>query len=118
VLSADAWPPDQTPDPHRVILVPFLLWCPHPGDPAPADDRCGDPLAARSDAGPPLAAATLPALRRAMVLHLQSLGHGDAEPLRWAITAVDPLLGLRLEGVAVVMAALAPGDFGEAETGG
>jgi len=134
VLSAAAWPLDQPPDPRRVILVPFQLWCPRSGDSAaesrpacppagpsesaPADQRSGDLLAARCDAGPPLAAATIAALQAAMGTHLRSLGHGDAEPLRWAITAVDPLQGFRLEGVAVAMAAPAPGESGAAERGG
>jgi hypothetical protein len=134
VLSAAACPPDQPPDPRRVTLVPFALWCPAPGapapetrpgcptagpgDPAPVDQRSGDQLAVRSDPGPPLAAVTIAALQAAMGIHLRTLGHGDAEPLRWAITAVDPLLGLRLEGVAVSMiASPAPADSGAVEGG-
>jgi hypothetical protein len=34
--------------------------------------------------------------------HLAGRGWSGAEPLRWAITAVDPGRGLRLEGVALV----------------
>ena len=43
----------------------------------------------------------LPQVRQSL-LHCaeQQLGPG-AEPLRWAITAVDPQRGLRLEGVLV-----------------
>ena len=43
----------------------------------------------------------LPQLRQALRLNAErQLGPG-AEPLRWAITAVDPQRGLRLEGVLV-----------------
>lgn len=43
----------------------------------------------------------LPQLRQALRLGAErQLGPG-AEPLRWAITAVDPQRGLRLEGVLV-----------------
>ena len=43
----------------------------------------------------------LPQLRQALLeCAEQRLGPG-AEPLRWAITAVDPWQGLRLEGVLV-----------------
>lgn len=41
------------------------------------------------------------ALGRAMTAHLEQCGHPGAEPLRWAITAVDPVLGWQVEGVAI-----------------
>lgn len=41
------------------------------------------------------------ALRAAIAVHLEALGWSGAEPLRWAITAVDPARGLQLEGVAL-----------------
>ncbi|MEB3352855.1 MAG: hypothetical protein VKM34_01275 [Cyanobacteriota bacterium] len=63
------------------LLVPFTFW------------RAGDDLPAR----PPV----LDNLRAAIAAHLADLGRPDAEPLRWAITAVDPERGLLLEGVAV-----------------
>jgi hypothetical protein len=47
----------------------------------------------------PADAPLLPQLRQALAeAAAAQLGPG-AEPLRWAITAVDPLRGLRLEGV-------------------
>ena len=50
---------------------------------------------------PDPAAPLLPQLRRALAaLAVGQLGPG-AEPLRWAITAVDPQRGLRLEGLLV-----------------
>ena len=48
--------------------------------------------------GPPF---SLAAIESAIRAHLTSLHQPDAEPLRWAITAVDPDRGLLLEGVAV-----------------
>jgi hypothetical protein len=71
-----------------IALVPFCLWLP------------------RGSAGtdvpvPPEPASLQDAIRR----HLVSLGHTGAEPLRWAITAIDPDRGLQLEGVAVCDAA-------------
>ncbi len=49
----------------------------------------------------PRDAPLLPQLRQALAeAAAAQLGPG-AEPLRWAITAVDPLRGLRLEGVLV-----------------
>ncbi|MCP9866973.1 MULTISPECIES: hypothetical protein [unclassified Cyanobium] len=43
----------------------------------------------------------LPQLRQALVREARRLAGAGAEPLRWAITAVDPRLGLRLEGIVV-----------------
>ena len=49
----------------------------------------------------PADAPLLPQLRQALAeVAASQLGPGS-EPLRWAITAVDPLRGLRLEGVLV-----------------
>ena len=47
---------------------------------------------------PPAPGAVLPRLRRA----LAEAAGADGEPLRWAITAADPDLGLRLEAVLIV----------------
>ncbi|MCP9900655.1 hypothetical protein KBZ12_09045 [Cyanobium sp. Cruz CV13-4-11] len=43
----------------------------------------------------------LPQLRQALVKEARRLAGEGAEPLRWAITAVDPVRGLRLEGIVV-----------------
>ena len=40
-------------------------------------------------------------LRCAIAAHLASLGWPGAEPMRWAITSVDPLRGLQLEGLGL-----------------
>lgn len=66
------------------LLLSFAFWLPR--------------AEAGLTAGGPADAATL---RRAIGAHLRALGWPGAEPLRWAITAVDPLQGLRLEGVAL-----------------
>lgn len=58
-----------------VWLVPFLFWL------SPA-------------AGP-----LLPQLRNALTREAEGRAGAGAEPLRWAITAVDPQQGLLLEGV-------------------
>jgi hypothetical protein len=71
--------------PNGPLLVPFTFW------------RAGDVGAA---AAPPRFPG-LDNLRAAIAAHLVDLGWPDAEPLRWAITAVDPDRGLLLEGVAV-----------------
>ncbi len=42
-----------------------------------------------------------PQLRKALVREACRLAGAGAEPLRWAITAVDPQRGLRLEGIVV-----------------
>lgn len=70
---------------HTPLLVPFTFW------------RTGDASAAAAPARLP----GLDTLRAAIAAHLADLGWPDAEPLRWAITAVDPNRGLLLEGVAV-----------------
>ena len=77
-------PPGLDPpaiEPPRPLLVPFFFWLP----PSACSLR-------------PLAPA---ALRSAIRAHLAELGWADAQPLRWAITAVDPLRGLQLEGVGM-----------------
>ncbi|MFM8606145.1 MAG: hypothetical protein ACKOBY_11630 [Cyanobium sp.] len=66
--------PQSAPQ-QAAVLVPFTFWW----------------------EGPP----ALPGLRAAIAAHLADLGWPAAEPLRWAITAVDPSRGLQLEGVAV-----------------
>ncbi len=43
----------------------------------------------------------LPQLRQALAREARRLAGEGAEPLRWAITAVDPRRGLRLEGIVV-----------------
>ncbi len=68
--------------PPHPILVPFCFWW-------PAAPLCCEP---------PEPAA----LGGAICAHLADLGWPGAEPLRWAITAVDPGRGLRLEGVGVM----------------
>lgn len=90
VLSHGSAGPDQpfepaASEPEGPFLVPFLFWLPHgaaasrqPDPPDPAD------------------------LRAAIAAHLEGLGWLGAQSLRWAITAVDPLHGLQLEGVGVM----------------
>jgi hypothetical protein len=53
---------------------------------------------------PPGAAALRPQVRQALQEHAGTAGWVGAEPLRWAITAVDPGRALRLEAVLVVPA--------------
>ena len=71
------------------MLVPFSFWLPRAAalSPGRSPDR----------ADPPDSAALSGAIRA----HLAGLGWPGAEPLRWAITAVDPLRGLQLEGVGL-----------------
>jgi hypothetical protein len=49
----------------------------------------------------PQAGALLPQLKRALGAEAQRLAGEGAEPLRWAVTAVDPQRGWRLEGMVV-----------------
>ena len=52
----------------------------------------------------------LPQLRQGLAREARRLACEGAEPLRWAITAVDPHRGLRLEGIVVApVPAPAPG---------
>ena len=98
--------------------MPFSFWLNH--DPLHHPPTSGeDPLfqSAAADAGPPvqtrpasgvapatgLPSAPCPeALQQAMSDQLAELGHPGAEPLRWAITAVDARRGLRIEGIGLV----------------
>ncbi len=102
VLSQGAAGSDGVLDPTavetpRLVLVSFSFWLAR----AASAESPPDPL--------DLAACTSPrpdppdptALRGAIAAHLAGLGWACAEPLRWAITAVDPLRGLQLEGVGV-----------------
>jgi hypothetical protein len=89
---------DPTPvKPPPLVLVSFSFWLaraasaespPDPHDPAAGTSPQPDPTA----------------LRVAIAAHLGGLGCPSAEPLRWAITSVDPLRGLQLEGVGVIQA--------------
>ena len=51
-----------------------------------------------------------------MAGHLNALGHPGAEPLRWAITGIDPQCGLRIEGIGLHRAAAAAGLPGDPVT--
>ncbi len=75
------------------MLVSFSFWLPRAAA-APSPGRSPD----RADPPDPPDPA---ALRSAIRAHLAGLGWPGAEPLRWAITAVDPLRGLQLEGVGL-----------------
>jgi hypothetical protein len=83
-------------EPPRILLVPFSFWLARDDDAAPPDPAAS--TSAQSGSPDPTA------LRGAIAAHLAGLGWAYAEPLRWAITAVDPLLGLQLEGVGVIQA--------------
>lgn len=109
------------------VLLPFCFWLPVDGDIAarlpsavPGRDRA-DPAAAtaRAASPPPPEPASQPPqpppqpplppqprqLRTAISAHLAAQGWPAAEPLRWAITAVDATRGWQLEGMAVQDAA-------------
>ena len=96
-------PPGLEPpalDTSALVLVPFCFWLPHAAGPTAPPDPEGPaasvtPQSNRLDPPDPVA------LRAAIAAHLGGLGWPRAEPLRWAITAVDPLRGLQLEGVGV-----------------
>lgn len=84
--------------PPRPVLVPFSFWLPRAACAAlPADPQAPSATPQSDRPDPPDPAA----LRNAIAAHLAGLGWPRAEPLRWAITAVDPLRGLQLEGVGV-----------------
>ncbi|QPN63171.1 hypothetical protein H8F25_16475 [Synechococcus sp. CBW1004] len=51
-----------------------------------------------------------------MAGHLDTLGHPGAEPLRWAITGIDPHHGLRIEGIGLHRVAAAAGLAGDPAT--
>ena len=82
------------------VLVPFCFWLPRAAGPtAPSDPE--DPAPSTSPQPDPPIPPDPAALRDAIAAHFAGLGWPRAEPLRWAITAVDPLRGLQLEGVGV-----------------
>jgi len=89
-------------DPPRPVLVPFSFWLPRADGAArqffPPDSQVPPDSPIRPDPPDPTA------LRGAIAAHLAGLGWACAEPLRWAITSVDPLRGLQLEGVGVIQA--------------
>lgn len=84
-------------EPSRSVLLPFCFWLPCAARATPPPDRDEQAASASPRSDPPDPTA----LRSAIAAHLAELGCADAEPLRWAITAVDPLRGLLLEGVGV-----------------
>ena len=81
----------------RLVLVSFSFWLAR----AASAESPHDPAASTSTQPDP---PDPTALRGAIAAHLAGLGWACAEPLRWAITAVDPLRGLQLEGVGVIQA--------------
>ena len=85
-------------DHQRLVLVPFSLWLPRAACAAPPADPQAPSTSPQPD--PPIPPDPT-ALCDAIAAHLAGLGWPRAEPLRWAITAVDPLRGLQLEGVGV-----------------
>jgi len=84
------WPAaaDAASDPLAPVLVPFGFWLPRP-----------------AASGLATSAPDAAWLSAAIAAHLAGLGWPDAQPLRWAITAVDPQRGLQLEGVGICEAA-------------
>ena len=102
VLSQGAAGSDGVLDPTaveqpRLVLVSFSFWLAR----AASAESPHDPAASTSTQPDP---PDPTALRGAIAAHLAGLGWACAEPLRWAITAVDPLRGLQLEGVGVIQA--------------
>ncbi|MFM7313276.1 MAG: hypothetical protein ACKO0M_08935 [Cyanobium sp.] len=63
------------------------------------------PLAADRPLAVPAPCPDPAVLIAAIAAHLAALGWPAAEPLRWAITAVDPRRGWQLEGIAMFAAA-------------
>lgn len=92
--------PPALPEKPSPLLVPFCFWLPHSSVGIPAGGSA-DPGSQRPQ--PPDPAA----LSVAIGSHLAGLGWSGTEPLRWAITAVDAVQGLQLEGV-VICASAAP----------
>lgn len=82
------------------VLVPFCFWLPHAAGPTAPPDPEGPAASVTPQSNRPIPPDHA-ALRDAIAAHLAGLGWPRAEPLRWAITAVDPLRGLQLEGVGV-----------------
>jgi hypothetical protein len=87
-------------DPPGLVLLPFCFWLPHAAGPTATHDQEDPTASARPRSDPPLPPDPA-GLRCAIAAHLASLGWPGAEPLRWAITAVDPLRGLQLEGLGL-----------------
>ncbi|MEY4808771.1 MAG: hypothetical protein RLZZ206_3160 [Cyanobacteriota bacterium] len=85
-------------DPPGPVLVPFSFWLSRAACAAPPADPQAPSTSPQPDPPDP---PDPTALRGAIDAHLAGLGWACAEPLRWAITAVDPLRGLQLEGVGV-----------------
>ena len=84
-------------EPPPLVLVSFSFWLAR----AASAESPHDPAASTTTQPDP---PDPTALRGAIAAHLAGLGWACAEPLRWAITAVDPLRGLQLEGVGVIQA--------------
>jgi hypothetical protein len=96
-------PPGLDPpaiDPTQLVLVPFCFWLSRAACAAPPPDPQVPAPSTSPQPDPPDPAA----LRGAIAAHLAGLGLPGAESLRWAITAVDPLRGLQLEGMGVILA--------------
>jgi hypothetical protein len=135
-------PAQRAPDQRELRLVPFSFWLPDPQLAAGSSQRrtygraiaagSGDPSATSPSLGtsdrdhfdaceaaarPPQSSArstpSLPLLQQAMADQLKALGYPGAEPLRWAISGVDPQRGLRLEGLGVCSAADRSGELKE-----
>ena len=87
----------QPPEPvgsRSVQLVPFCFWLPTIDAGLPAGGSTGSGLTQPQPPDPT-------AVGTAIAAQLNRLGWPGAQPLRWAITAVDSSRGLMLEGVAV-----------------
>ena len=84
--------------PQRPVPVPFSFWLPRAECAVPPPDPQVPARSTSPQPDPPDPAA----LRSAIAAQLAGLGLPGAEPLRWAITALDPLRGLQLEGVGVI----------------
>ena len=105
VLSQGAAGSDGVLDPTaveqpRLVLVSFSFWLAR----AASAESPPDPQDLAASTSPQPDPPDPTALRGAIAAHLAGLGWACAEPLRWAITAVDPLRGLQLEGVGVIQA--------------
>ena len=90
-------------DPPRPVLVPFSFWLARAAGATPPPDPQVAAASTSSKPDPPIPPDPAD-LRSAITAHLDDLGWPGAEPLRWAITAVDLLRGLQLEGVGVIQA--------------
>jgi hypothetical protein len=83
-----------------LVLVSFSFWLARAASAESPPDPHDPPAGTSPQPDPPDPTA----LRGAIAAHLAGLGWACAEPLRWAITSVDPLRGLQLEGVGVIQA--------------